>query len=677
MYKMGVWFLGDLYKVISKELDGNYSVIGVYDINDDGVSELILRTFHSIRCYSTVSGEMLWKIDFFYGRIINISIRDVNLDGLDELLILVNIDNENKLYIVDNSGTILTEINLGADVPLLERIRSFKMKDGKINFVLPLDSKLLFFDLDGNMVWSFIPPPNTFFIYRLNDYDSDGFLEILIIYGSDNHILLEVTDLNTTKTEWTLEIPWNNSDRPFIEEKQLDNSIAIFLFLQNYLYIIDSQEGAILYQRELKEIELFNGTADVDGDGRKEIILCGIMEPSYESVLEIFYPSTGESIRHVFQEPVIDCRIGDYDGDKKDEICIIGNNNVAFFDSEGIIWEVKNLFKNSIYHSFGEDFDRDGLTEILVIGEKGAAILDLKGKEILWMDEHVVINELGDLINLGNIISVDIDNDDEEEWLIIDEENLRIIALKGAYGVINELWSLKFHGSEIYDIQITFPRVSIIVVIDDKIYSIDPNGEIKWVCNSCPSSYIFSGEINGDGKPEIIVYHDRNGVKVLRYDDGKTLWSLPEKADLIRLGDLNGNGIQELILVRNRIINILNGENGKIELTKILEFPISRIDVLDLDSDSMDEILVFGDGLVFLIKNFNQIWERKFIDAQKIREILTCHFTSKRHKDICLIGDNDIYIFDGKTGKLIHYEKIRKVQRNSILVGDFNGDGFD
>ena len=433
----------------------------------------------------------------------------------------------------------------------------------------------------------------------------------------------------------------------------------------------------MLYERYISEVELFSGTADVDGDGLKEIILCGMNETSNGSILEIFYPNEKKSIKYVFDSSVIDCRLGDYNGDKKEEICIIGRNSVLFFDSGGLIWRLNRLFRSSIYSTIGEDFDRDGTVELFIVGDMGAAIIDLGNKEILWLDDSMVLNGMGDVVGLGDIMPVDLDGDGVDEWLIVDDENLKLVALKGEAGEIKELWSIQLKGMELLDLQVIYPHPYIVVAVDDKIININGNGEIVWRCEDCSNYYITFGELNGDGKPEVIIYNERIGLRVIEIDTGETIWDLNEKFDLINMGDVNGDGKQELVLIRGKSLNVLNGENGKTDLIKIIEFPITRVDVVDLDSDGMDEMMIFGENTIFAIKNYSQTWEIKFIDPREIKQLLVCKFHSKKRRDICLIARDAIYVFDSLTGEIIYSENAKKISKRDFIVGDFDNDELE
>ncbi|MGQ4892043.1 MAG: FG-GAP repeat domain-containing protein [Candidatus Njordarchaeia archaeon] len=677
MSNVGVWFLGDFYRLIASELETDYSIIGIVDYNGDGVSEILLKTRHSVRCYSTSNGSLLWKFDVLEGTVSQVVRRDIDLDERDELLILVDTGSTTNLYILDSEGEVITKLLLANEKIYLNRVRGVKLRFDKVLLLVPFEKRLSVYDLKGNMIWNFNAPVSNFFVYRLNDYNNDGRPELLIAYYLHEELMLELVDLEATTTVWSTSIYSETAERPLIEERELDSSIALFLFYPSQLYIVDGKNGEVLYERYINEVELFSGTADVDGDGSKEIILCGMSETSNNSILEIFYPEERKSIKYVFNASVIDCRLGDYNGDKKEEVCIIARNSILFFDSSGLMWRINNLFQTSIYHTIGEDFDRDGVVELFVMGDVGAAIVDFGDKEILWLDDNLILNGMGDMVGMGDIIPVDLDGDGVDEWLIVDDENLRLVALKGEVGEIKELWSLQLDGVELLDLQVIYPSPIIVLAVDDKVLGINGNGEVMWICDECSNFYITFGEVNGDGKPEVIIYNEKIGLKAMDIETGKTIWSLDEKFDLISIGDVNGDGKQEIVLIRGKALNILNGEDGKAALIKIIEFPITRVDVVDLDSDGMDEIMIFGENTIFVLKNYTQLWEIRFIDPREIKRMLLCRFHNKKRKDICLIGKSSIYVFDSLTGEMIYHEDIRKISKNNLVVGDFDSDGLD
>ena len=673
---IGVGFLDDIKRVLLSELDSDYRFVGSYDLDDDGVMEIIIRTSHDVRCYKSVEGSLVWKFDTFSGFIDSISIKDVDLDGKDEVIVLVKVKKEYILYILDTYGNIIKSFELGEKKPFLARIKPIRTKSGEKILLIPFEKSVQIFDQNGDYKWDHSVPSVGFYYYRVNDYNSDGFLEILFSYILNDKLYLELINPVDGSSIWSQTFDLDYGARPFIEEKPLTKGYAIFVLLPEIMYIIDSLSGEIIYSRNVVEYEIFNGTADIDGDGEKEIVICRVGGENFTSILELFYPTDRKSIVFAYDETIIDCRIGDYDGDRKEEICLIGPNNIVFFDSNGFVWGLKNIFRTQINYAIGDDFDKDGVPEILLVGDVGAAIIDLKARGILWMDHDFVFSDIMDFLSENGLISLDLDDDNEEEWLFIDEENLRLIAIKGEYGDIKELWTLNLPGLELKDVQIVYPNNLIIVALDDKLFAIDGNGEIKWVCEKCPISFIMFGELNGDGNPEILAIDDKKGLYVINID-GKILWKMSTRARIIRLNDVDGDGKLEVIVVEKNSLHVLRGENGKYKSSFIFEFPIQRVDIYDMDSDAMDEILIFGDKKIVLLKNSQVVWEQHFIEPKNIKRILALHFTSKSKKDICLIGNRNIYVFDSLTGDAILVENVKGLDPHNVVIDDVNCDNLD
>ena len=667
--------LSVLRTIFSKGLDPEHTIMGFFDINGDGDSEFIVSTKYSVKCYNPLKGELLWSFEPMKGTIVNAIIRDIDLDKEDEILVLSKSDNGYVFYVISNMGDVLTEIDLGKQNVSLTAIRSIVTKNNKA-ILIPLKNKLTIYDMNGKLIWNFIAPSYQYFYYRLDDYDGDGVSELLLSYVFKEHVLIEIIDLDSLVTKWSLGLPIETSEKPFIEEKPLKKGTALFLYMGNQLTVIDGKNGKILYEHKIDAYEVFSGTADINGDGEKEIVICSMDENNYTSMLTVYYPTTRQSVKYVFDTAIVECKIKDYNGDGKEEVAFIGFNEIILVSDSGVSWKIDNIFESSIYNVVSEDFDNDGIPELLVIGEVGAAILDLRDREILWMDRNIIINEVEELLGVGDILPIDIDDDGNDEYLIIDEPNKRLIALKGEYGRIKELWTLIFRGNELKDIEILYPNTLIVIAIDDKLLAVNSNGELVWEKRNFPISYMLFGELNGDGKAEIITYYDKSGISVLESDTGSVLWVYPGRVKMIRVSDVNGDGKQEVLLARGDTMSILNGENGKVLFVRIMEGKISRFDTTDIDSDGVDEIIITSGNLIVLMKDYQQIWEYFHLDPKMVKGLETCKYEESTKLDVCLYTSNYLLIFDGLTGELKERQFYHKITDAPIIV-DIDKDGLD
>ena len=661
--------------LLSRELDPDYSIISFHDINGDDLSELVLKTRYSIRVFSPSKNKLLWNFEPIRGEITSAILRDIDRDKKDELLVLSKTDNHYMLHIILSNGTILLELDIGKEKINLSSIRSLKVGGSEAVFI-PKKNGLIIYGLNGEILWNFVLPTPGYFYYRINDYDGDGKQELLLAYLVGSNIILEIIDLDTIFTKWSVSFSLEPGEKPYIEERVLTNSVALFLYIGNRLIILDSKNGEKIYEKNIGNVDLFNATADVNGDGKKEIVICSVSERDYTSSLEIVYTSDKQSVKYMFNTAVMDLRIGDYDGDQKEEICAVGFNEVTFFSEYGVIWRVENLFESSIFSVIEDDYDNDGVNELLVIGEVGAAILDLKEKEILWMDNNVIINEIEELFGVGDVLPIDIDEDGEDEILVIDEPNKRIIALKGESGKIRELWTLILRGNELKDIEVLYPNPVIIISMDEKLLAVNSNGEILWEKNNFPTTYLMFGELNGDGKAEIVAYREKEGLFALESDTGRVLWSYNGKVKMMRISDIDGDGKQEVVISKGDTLSILNGETGSQILVKIMESKIKRVDTVDIDSDGVDEIIVSMGDTTTIMKNFEQIWEKHFIDPKAIKGVMACRFYQKNKLDICAYSQNAIYVFDSLTGELRDIQNFYKIS-GEPLIADVDQDGLD
>jgi outer membrane protein assembly factor BamB len=289
--------------------------------------------------------------------------------------------------------------------------------------------------------------------------------------------------------------------------------------------------------------------ADIDGDGRLEVLVAGF--GSY------LYALNGSSGSVKWQYPLggmgalAPC-IADADGDGRPEVV---------FSAAGNPW--------AVYALNGED------------------------GSLLW--QHSVS---GEIFESATAVG-DVNGDGEPEVVFGSmDHNLYILAgldgsVVGSFDAGNEIW----YSPAIGDID-SDGRMEIIFGAGYQLYAIRGAGDsLLW------QSYVGGfgkpwpalGDVDGDGRPEVVTELG-DSVRAFNAEDGTPVWTFPASAEFSspEIADLDGNGL--VFGTDDSSICTLNGGDG----TPLWSFPTSGIvsapALGDIDNDGQVEVVAGSYG---------------------------------------------------------------------------------
>ncbi len=324
--------------------------------------------------------------------------------------------------------------------------------------------------------------------------------------------------------------------------------------------------------------------ADVNGDGKDELLVAVYnSEKAYlfvvnnKGIVDLDTKSVGGAAYAV--------HAGDLDGDGRKEI-LLGSKSQKVYAIKGrtLYWEY--LTDYPVYYVHAKDLDADGKQEVVALSKKyryaKLYVLDSKGAKN-W--DYVVDGGV-DLSSKNTVGVVDLNKDGKEEIVVGSNSGLVVLSSDGkvewSYDTLDDSKS-KVLVSSIHSADVDkdgYPE--LIVGATPYAYAIKKDGSVLWKTKINTTIYsTYSADVNDDGNTEIIV-GARRYVHVLD-SNGKSLgvWNYKEE---IRGQDYKGDFDIE-------VYDNLKGQR----LYKVKDAKPGAMAAGDLDGDGDPEVAVgFG-----------------------------------------------------------------------------------
>jgi len=215
------------------------------------------------------------------------------------------------------------------------------------------------------------------------DLDGDGALELVVAGGGGNLVCLEAEGTLKWRRALTGEVEWS---APVVADLQGDGTPEVIVGTQGaHLYCLAGANGSVLWEREPGWIGGLLAAADLDGDGRREILL------PLGRALQCL-DDRGEK-RWEFTQPVA-CNaasVGDLDGDGKPEIvAAFDDRRVACLDAAGKCrWLALGGYSGGGEGTLsGPTLWREGNDGRVVVADGGGGVrcLDAQGRELWYLN---------------------------------------------------------------------------------------------------------------------------------------------------------------------------------------------------------------------------------------------------------------------------------------------------
>ena len=371
--------------------------------------------------------------------------------------------------------------------------------------------------------------------------------------------------------------------------------------------------------------------ADVDGDGRPEIIVNFTDLFGGAGDLKVLF---GDGSGTLWQRSTANMAYGsppaagDIDGDGKAEIVVVrehasglindGDYTAALYDHDGTeLWESEHFIKLDFDWATAPvitDMDHDGHFEIVV----GRVILDAetgstRGQGAYGHGSYGITTLGGLTICEASVPAVtDLDLDGVEE----------VIVGNAAYDADGN--TLRYDASQ-SDAMIGIanldddPEGEIVAISGNTVRAQDTDGTILWGPITVESANILAtpaiGDLDLDGYPEIVTAGG-NQLICLNHD-GTTLWTARVTDESGATGasifDFEGDGLPEVVYIDEVEMVAFDGATGAVKFHSTEHASNTMFDyptIADVDGDDQAEIIVCHNGWSYAMSVYGDADER-------------------------------------------------------------------
>jgi len=392
--------------------------------------------------------------------------------------------------------------------------------------------------------------------------------------------------------------------------------------------------------------------------------------------------------------------IADLNGDGYPDL-VFANNGVTYHTSE----DHRN--QSYVYWGSKEGYSPDHRSVLKTIHARNVKIADLNSDgipDIVFADEGNISGEGGALIYWGSVSG----RYSEEHSTFLPGEMTSALAISDLNGdgypeiVLANSGRLKERVLEIYNIFDTLAVNSYVYWGSPQGYSVAHRTELPTVGASC----VVAGDLNGDGKPDIVFGNSAGGAAYIYWSDGSEFQTnrrtaIPtQNVSDCAISDLNHDGHPDLIFATNddgRTHNVPSsiywgGTDGfnPSRRTDLPTFGATGLAIADLDRDGEKDLVFINkqDGTAGGPSNSYIYWgdEHGQFSVDRRQALPTLSANSYSAADI----NNDGYVdlFLPETGKQTIYwggaQGFSSVNKTVVAetvsfsgrIADFNRDGY-
>ncbi|WNZ30036.1 MAG: hypothetical protein IAX21_04070 [Candidatus Bathyarchaeota archaeon] len=629
-----IYYVGDL---TGDEISEIVMVLSYSDVPGLGLS----WARHEITVVNPM-GDILWKkvIEALYTPLrvitpIEIEIADFNSDNLPDVLVLTKttcaiegFDGDliyNSTLQFARDPIIINDINGDTEPDIIGAVGQFTSSE--IKNITALDSK-------GDILWSILLP---------EDFGTCSLFERS--FASTKQIVVGTEQfLNFYSNEGVLEkeIKW------------------IDIEPEGYLWSIDSEIDNCIISKGEKILSVdYNGNINWKREFRSRTIHVIKSEKSNSpqslivgnDLVHSLNPHDGIVLwQYGLGAPIYSLKTFDLDED--------GNTNIIHTDSRPYrddIWSEGVFSLNSnISLTTLDDVQilRAPNNQDLVIVSDGRLRVYTSDLKLLWSEEP----DMGQFRYIAPY-----QNNKASKIVLTEGYHAVSYGLSGSRDVVFEMPAGVSHVRALDYVDITGDAIEEIIVFSflekerSVISAYFENGTLFWSTEIDAGDILYTvfGDLNGNGKKDIVIQEYTNGNFLVLLDDGQLLWQ-KDRANFLQpaiLSDINNDGLVEIFVKPDGAsyahnVLVLNGEKGE----EIFDLQCESGKLYKNEDNSFDLILVEGPSISRIDSDGNKVWDVSRTDSSEAwfnKEIIFADLNGDSSLEIIAYTSNSLYALTG------------------------------
>lgn len=219
---------------------------------------------------------------------------------------------------------------------------------------------------------------------------------------------------------------------------------------------------------------------------------------------------------------------------------------------------------------------------------------------------------------------------------------------------------------------------------DSNVYALNgENGTLLWSFSTTPGGGVFSsptlGDLDNDGTLEVVIGSGDSKIYALNGTDGTLLWNYTTGNNIVSsasLGDIDNDGKLEVVIGSDdNKLYALNGEDGSLLWSYQTSDRIRSSAALgDIDNDSKLEVVFGGrDNKIYALNGEDGTLLWNYSTPSRVESSAALGDIDNDGKLEVIIGGSYVYALNGEDGTLL-WEQTYGLFRSSPALGDIDND---
>lgn len=267
-----------------------YQVDARFDYNNDGVKDILAATGDDgngtgpkrIYCLNALNGETIWQCYTGGPNFAVVGIEDINGDGIPDALAGASNSGETqgKVYGISgsNGSIIWTYTAAGTSVWAVEQLLDINGDDIPDVAAGDFSGHIVYLDgTNGGVLQNVSIGNNLIIRFELvEDVNADSHPDILVANSGTNAVMLSGLDASTLWSHPLPDKPWNLAGSNDLNGDGIGDVMVGTLYSNNFLFFLDGITGSEMESLNFGEaVDALNSIPDIVGDGSYEMVAGG------------------------------------------------------------------------------------------------------------------------------------------------------------------------------------------------------------------------------------------------------------------------------------------------------------------------------------------------------------------------------------------------------------------